>query len=70
LNPDYFVHAGTYPRFLTKYGHQIQPSATHPIFGTNLQTFTPKFQPYFAVDRFDELAEMEIRSKKGRVADG
>jgi hypothetical protein len=29
------------------------------------QTFTPKFQPEFVVVSFDELSEMEIRSKKG-----
>jgi hypothetical protein len=28
-------------------------------------TFSPKFKPEFVVDSFDELAEMEIRSKKG-----
>ncbi len=27
-------------------------------------TFVPKFQPEFVVDSFDELSEMEIRSKK------
>ena len=29
------------------------------------RTFTPKFQPEFVVVSFDELVEMEIRSKKG-----
>jgi hypothetical protein len=29
------------------------------------QTFTPKFQPEFLIDSFDELSEMEIRSKRG-----
>jgi hypothetical protein len=29
------------------------------------QRFTLKFQPEFVVDRFDELSEMEIRSKSG-----
>jgi hypothetical protein len=28
-------------------------------------TFTPKFQPEFMVDSFDELSEMDILSKKG-----
>jgi hypothetical protein len=38
-----------------------------PLFWNTspFQTFTPQFQPGFVVDSFDELSEMEIRSKKG-----
>jgi hypothetical protein len=33
-----------------------QPSATHPLFGTNLHL--PQIQPEFVVDSFYELSEM------------
>jgi hypothetical protein len=49
-----------------QYRKKIDIAPAVPFWNESpFQTFAPKFQPEFVVDGFDELSEMEIRSKNG-----